>query len=281
MKKLLITITLLLNTLLFANINTVVSIVPQKTFLKAIGGDKINVSIMVKPGNSPHTYEPKPSQMKDIANADIYFTIGVEFEHVWLDKFKNTNNSMKIIDLAKGVEKMPMAEHNHHHGHEAKKHTVYTEDTKDEKSLDPHIWTNPRNVKIIAKNILEALKDKDPKNSDYYIKNYNDFIILIEKTNSSIKEILKESASKKFMVFHPSWSYFAKEYNLKQLAMELEGKSPKPKELIMLLKEAKEEKITVIFTQPEFSDTSAKVIANELKIANAFPAFCLCAKGCE
>ncbi len=68
------------------------------------------------------------------------------------------------------------------------------------------------------------------------------------------------------MVFHPSWGYFAKAYELKQLPVEIEGKSPKPKELIHLIKEAREEQISAIFTQPEFSDSIAKVIANELHI---------------
>jgi zinc transport system substrate-binding protein len=68
------------------------------------------------------------------------------------------------------------------------------------------------------------------------------------------------------MVFHPSWGYFAKAYNLEQIAVEVEGKSPKPRELVTLIKEAKEEKVNAIFTQPEFSDSSAKIIANELHI---------------
>ena len=91
MKKILF-ITLFLNTFILANINAVVSILPEKTFVKAIGGDKVNISLMVLPGNSPHTYEPKPSQMKDVAKADLYFAIGVEFENVWLDKFKSLNS---------------------------------------------------------------------------------------------------------------------------------------------------------------------------------------------
>ena len=104
MKKILF-ITLFLNTLILANINVVVSILPEKTFVKAIGGDKVSVSLMVLPGNSPHTYEPKPSQMKDVAKADLYFAIGVEFENVWLNKFKSLNSKMQIVDLTEGIEK--------------------------------------------------------------------------------------------------------------------------------------------------------------------------------
>ena len=249
---------ILLNTFILANINAVVSILPEKTFVEAIGGDKVSVSVMVLPGNSPHTYEPKPSQMKNIAKATLYFAIGVEFENVWLDKFKNLNQAMQVIDLTSGIKKLSMASHDKHHKNE---------DTHENESTDPHIWTSPDNVKIIAQNIYRALIKADPSNESYYKQNYETFLVQIKETDSKIKSILSNKAKgTKFMVFHPSWGYFAETYGLKQLPVEIEGKSPKPKELINLIKEAKEEKISAIFTQPEFSDSIAKVMANELNI---------------
>ena len=260
MKKILF-ITVILNTFILANINVAVSILPEKTFVKAIGGDKVNVSLMVLPGNSPHTYEPKPSQMKDVAKATLYFAIGVEFENVWLHKFKNLNQDMQVIDLTLGVTKLSMASHDHG------SHNEHHEDEHENQSTDPHIWTSPDNVQIIARNIYRALIKADPSNESYYKQNYETFLVQIKETDSKIKSILSSKPKgTKFMVFHPSWGYFAKAYGLKQLPVELEGKSPKPKELIQLIKEAKEEKISAIFTQPEFSDSIAKVMANELQI---------------
>jgi len=258
MKKILF-ITLFLNTFILANINAVVSILPEQTFVKAIGGDKVNVSLMVLPGNSPHTYEPKPSQMKNVAKAQLYFAIGVEFENVWLDKFESLNKNMQVIDLTEGIEKRAIASHaDHDHGSHTKEEGT---------GKDPHIWTDPENVKIISLHIYETLMHIDPDNKAYYKSNYEKFIALINHTDKQIKQILSQTAKgTKFMVFHPSWGYFAKAYGLEQLAVEIEGKSPKPQELIGLMKEAKEEKITVIFTQPEFSDSVAKVMANELNI---------------
>lgn len=254
---------LLLTTYIFSNINAVVSILPEQTFVKAIGGDKVNVSLMVLPGNSPHTYEPKPSQMKDVAKADLYFAIGVEFENVWLSKFKNLNNTMKVIDLTHNIQMLKMQAHEEHDEHGHQEH----DENKEHKGNDPHIWTSPENVKIIAENIYEALAKADPANESYYKQNYNKFISLIAETDRKIKSILSNRPKgTKFMVFHPSWGYFAEAYGLKQLPVELEGKSPKPKELINLIKEAREEQISAIFTQPEFSDSIAKVMANELHI---------------
>ncbi|SFZ98551.1 Zinc ABC transporter, periplasmic-binding protein ZnuA [hydrothermal vent metagenome] len=249
------------STFILANMNVVVSILPEQTFVKKIGGDKVNVSLMVLPGNSPHTYEPKPSQMKNIAKASLYFAIGVEFENIWLEKFKNLNRNMIVIDLTKDIEKINMA--SHHHEHDSHKEEAHHEHS----SKDPHIWTSPKNVKVIAKNIYLSLAENDPENGLYYKANYENFIEEINILDSKIKNILsKKKSNSKFMVFHPSWGYFARDYNLKQLAIELEGKTPKPKELIMLIKEAKEENISAIFTQPEFSDEVSKVMANELKI---------------
>ncbi|MBT8344427.1 MAG: zinc ABC transporter substrate-binding protein, partial [Sulfurovum sp.] len=171
---------LLSTTYIFSNINTVVSILPEKTFVKAIGGDKVNVSLMVQPGNSPHTYEPKPSQMIDIAKADLYFAIDVEFEDVWLPKFKNLNPKMQIIDLADNITKIQMqAKHEeesekvHHNEHE-------------HQGEDPHIWTAPANVKIIAHNIYNALIKADPTSTDYYKKNLDIFLASIDETDRQI-----------------------------------------------------------------------------------------------
>jgi len=252
---------LLSTTYIFSNMNVIVSILPQKTFVKAIGGDKVNVSLMVQPGNSPHTYEPKPSQMIDITKADLYFAIDVEFEQVWLPKFKDLNTRMQIIDLSYNVTKIQM-----NHACEAGSHDGHAHhDTH--AGADPHIWTTPANVKIIAQNIYTALIKEDPANTNYYKRNYDNFLTSIDETDRKISQILSSlTGSRSFMVFHPSWGYFAKAYNLEQIAVEVEGKEPKPKALIHLLKEAKEKKVNAIFTQPEFSDSVSNIISKELQI---------------
>ena len=275
MKKLLLIITLL-TTYLSANIKTVVSILPQKTFVEAIGGEKVEVALMVKPGNSPHTYEPKPSQMKEITKADLYFTIGVEFEQVWMEKFSSLNPKMRIVDLAEGIEKQPMQAHAHHDAHEEDEHhdehaeheeRNSHEAHEDHETLDPHIWTAPENVLTIANSIYTALSKQDPKNAPYYKKNLEIFTAQVKQTDETIRKILTDTPEHaSFMVFHPAWGYFAKAYELVQLPVEVEGKAPKPQELMQLIKEAREKSVKAIFTQPEFSDATAKLISEELGI---------------
>jgi len=255
-----ILIFLLTSTNIFANLNIVVSIPPQQTFLQAIAGDKVNITLMVHPGDSPHTYEPKPSQMKAVSKADLYFAIDVEFEHVWLPKFATHNKQMHIVDITQGIEKIQMKQDMHaskHSSHEGHHH----------KGDDPHIWTSPKNVKIMAQNMFEALVKFDKKNIEYYKKNLEAFLSSVTKTDIKIKSLLSSlKNNRSFMVFHPSWGYFAKEYKLNQIAVEVEGKAPSPREIIKHIKEAKAEKVTAIFTQPEFSDSAAKIIAKELSI---------------
>ena len=245
-------------TVLNAKVNVIVSILPEVTFVKAIGGNKVNISLMVKPGNEPHTYEPKPSQMKDISKADIYFAIGVEFENVWLKKFKNQNHNMNIIDLSKNITKIKMLEDYE----ESKYHKKHSHN-----GLDPHIWTSPYNVKIIAKDIYTTLIKFDEKNKLYYKNNYIKFLKHINQTNKKIKMILSDVKNgTKFMVFHPAWGYFARDYHLIQLAIEVDGKKPKPRQIIYIINKAKKQNIKAIFTAPEFNQKVAKQIANQVGV---------------
>lgn len=258
----------LLTSFVYAQTNIVVSILPQQTFVEKIGANKVNVIAMVTPGSNPHSYEPKPSQMVHISKADIYFPIGFGFEDTWLEKFANQNKNMKFVEMTKGIKKIMMKKHNHHHGNEHENHDEH-EHHKDEVKYkeDPHTWTSPKNVKIMAKNIYDTLVQIDASNKEYYLNNYNKFLEEINQTDEKIKAIFsKIEKNSKFMVFHPAWGYFAKDYNLVQFPIEVEGKEPKPKMLKRIIQEAKKENIKAIFTQSEFSDKSAKVIADELKI---------------
>ncbi len=249
--------TLALFSILFASIalakpNIIVSITPQETFVKKIAKDMVDVTVMVPLGTSPHIYEPKPSQMMALSQANIYFSIGVEFEKVWLSKFQSQNSNLTFIDISAKIKKISFAQ-NHHH-----------DDESHYKGIDPHTWVAPTNVAIMAQTIYKNLVKISPENTDAYKENLKVFLEEINETDIQIKSLLKNLPSQtKFMVFHPSWGYFANAYDLEQVAIEVEGKSPQPKEIIKIIKEAKEEKIRIIFTQPEFSDKSVQIIAKE------------------
>lgn len=274
-----------------------VSIVPQKYFVQQIGKDLVDVKIMVKPGASPATYEPKPRQMAELSNAKLYFSIGVPFENAWLKKISASNPDMKVIHTDHGIEKIAMEAHHHHdeehhrdnhkgerHGedhHDGKHHKYehpheahhkedhhgdehHSEDHHDHTGLDPHIWLSPALVKIQAKTILKALQVADPSHKKAYEANYNSFVADIDALDKELKQIFAGKEGLQFMVFHPAWGYIAHDYGLRQVPIEIEGKDPKPAQLKELIKHAKEEGIKVIFVQPQFSTKSAKTIAGEI-----------------
>ncbi|MFT5661866.1 MAG: ABC-type Zn uptake system ZnuABC Zn-binding protein ZnuA, partial [Sulfurimonas sp.] len=124
-KQLFILVVIIATTSLYAKLNIIVSIVPQQTFVERIGGNKVNVTTMVKPGSDPHSYEPKPSQMIAISKANIYFPIKIEFENAWLQRFKEQNSKMEFIQMTKGIEFIDMPKHGNLEATKAEKKLPY------------------------------------------------------------------------------------------------------------------------------------------------------------
>lgn len=228
-----------------------VSIEPQKYFVEKIGGDNVAVNVMIAPGVDPHTYEPKPEQLKQLSKTQAFFTVGVSLEDAWKARLQSVNPKMLVVDTSKGVEKLPLEEHEHEHEH---KHG----------SLDPHIWLSPKRVKLQAETIYQTLVQIDPQNQAKYQANLEGFVQEIKTLDQDIQENLKNVKSRKFIVFHPEWGYFAKDYGLEMVSIEVEGNEPSASELADLIKSAKAEKIKVIFAQPEFSTKSSETIAKEI-----------------
>jgi len=241
-----------------APINITVSILPQKYLVERVGGSHVKVNAMVVEGASPHTYEPKPEQMRELANSAAYFTIGVEYEHTWLDRIQDANPDMQIVDMSEGIERIPMVEH-HHEGEEQE-----GDEEHEESGLDPHVWTSPRLVKLMANNILAALVKLDPDHQIDFEQNMQVLNADIDQLDESIKSTLEGSTDRSFIVFHPAWGYFAQDYNLRQIPIEVEGQEPSPQELVNIINEAKAEHSKVVFAQPGISTKTADTIAQEI-----------------
>lgn len=269
---------MLFSTLLFASKQELtVTILPQKYFVQKIVKDKFDINVMVKPGSSPHNFEPKPSQMKSLNASKAYFLIGDPSELAWLDRFKQNAKNTIFVDTTVGVEKIKMLGHTHHddedeqehHDDSHNKHSNHKDENKNKHShevdgLDPHIWLDPISVKIQAKNIYEAMIKIDEKNSDFYKANYEEFIKELNNLDNEIKDILAPYKNFAFMVFHPSWGYFSERYDIEQISIEIEGKEPKPNELLELIEEAKKHNIKIVFVAPQFSQKSAKTISQNI-----------------
>jgi zinc transport system substrate-binding protein len=235
-----------------------VSIAPQKYFVHQVGRERVDVQIMVPPGASPATYEPKPRQMAALAKTPVYFAIGVPFEKYWLKKIAAANPNMQVVQTDQGIQKIPMATHHHEAEHNGDK------DHQHRGEPDPHIWLSPPLVMIQARTIRDVLQEIDPAHRSLYANNYKAFISKLKDLDVEFRNMFVDMQGLQFMVFHPSWGYFARTYGLKQVAVEIEGKDPKPAQLKALIEHAKNSGIKIIFVQPQFSSKSAKLVAKEI-----------------
>ncbi|HJH30425.1 MAG TPA: zinc ABC transporter substrate-binding protein [Methanosarcinaceae archaeon] len=217
----------------------IASILPQADFVEHVGGDNVEVIVMIPPGANPATYEPTASQLKSVSSATMYVKVGsgLPFEEVWLDKIGSANPDMLIVDTSEGIDLIPG---------------------------DPHIWLSPRSAVVQVENIYKGLVAVDPENSEYYYRNKEQYINDLEVLDTDIIESLSGFEDRTFMVFHPSWGYFSRDYDLTMIAVEIEGKEPSAGDMAHLIETAKENNIKFIFVQPQFSTKSAEVIANEI-----------------
>jgi len=238
-------------------INIVVSILPQKEFVKEVGKDKVTVQELIPPGASPATYNPKPSELANIEKAEIYFRIGqLPFEKAHTETFRSLNPDMRIVSASDVVELR------HFEGRE--EHSHEEEHEHDEEEIDPHLWLSPENAKKQVEQIYQALAEIDPENKDYYRKNADDYIAKLEALDQELKQEFFDIKTENLMVFHPAWGYLADAYGLKQIAIEQSGKDPTAKELAGIVDFAKENNVKVIFVQKQVSMQNAEALAAEI-----------------
>ncbi len=245
-----------------SRLQAMVSILPLKYFVERIGGERVDVSVMVAPGANPATYEPRPRQMAVLSRAEIYFAIGVPFEKTWLPRFERINPAMEIIPVQKGIKLYPISGDTSPENQWERRGFSPT-------MMDPHIWLSPPLVMLQARNILDALLEKRPKDSSYFQARYLDFIEQIAQTDLKIMNMFQSISSeigrqRAFMVYHPCWGYFARAYGLRQIAIEEKGREPKPARLVTLAKMAKRLGIKTILIQPQYSKKSAEAVADSI-----------------
>ena len=232
---------------LAAPLNVFVTVPPLKTFVKTIGGEKIRVSSMIKPGQNPHTFSPTPQQITALANASLYLKSSDLFERAWMSRIRSVNPGMKVVEINPAPNALESDDGQDHH-HES----------------DPHFWTNPKTAIAMADAIGNALIAIDPAHADLYKENLNQFTTTLSSVDDQIRHKLRGLKKTTFLVVHPAWSHFANAYNLTQVAIEHEGKPPGGRAMAALIELAKREEISVIITQPQFSQQSAKQLADAI-----------------
>ncbi len=244
-----------------APLTVAVSLQPYGHLVSEIGGDQVQVVTLLPPGADPHTFEPKPQTLKEFTKASVYFSDGSGMDAAWLPRFKGVNKNVQIVSLSKDIQWMEEDEH-HHQDEHGEDH----EEDEDHEELDPHLWTSPLQMMQIAKNVCDALIELDSSNAVTYIERTVNLMERLKKLDvdlrTSIEKLPKQART--FIVFHPSYGYFARDYGMTQLTVEVDGKEPKPRDLFNLAKTGKANNVHIVFVQPQFSKRAAATIAKEL-----------------
>ena len=230
-----------------------VTLEPLRYFTEAIAGDHFQVVSMVPEGSSPETYDPAPQQLVDLSKSQAYLRIGyIGFEQAWMDKLQANAPHTKVFDTSRGVELIRGKGHRHgNHYHEG--------------GVEPHIWNSTRNATVIAENVCAALCELDSTHRTEYRYRTDSLKQVIAQTDRDIRNLLQQADSA-FMIYHPALSYFARDYDLKQISIEEGGKEPSPAQLKHLIETCRNNNVNIIFVQQEFDQHNAQLIADELGI---------------
>lgn len=229
-----------------------VSILPLKYIVGQIVGDDYRIEVLVPPGSSPETYEPTPQQLIDMSNADLVLTTGlIDFEHALVSKITQQSQD-KVINLSDGIELLSgccgSAGHGHNHHHHG---------------VDPHIWTSPKQLKVIAGNAYRAIALL-PDAPNAYETNYNNLMEMLDDLDNKIEVLIEASQVKYFFIYHPALTYYANDYGVGQVSVESEGKEPSADQLRNLIDLARRENIDKILYQREFSKSVMETIASDI-----------------
>ena len=236
-------------------IRVFVSILPQAFFVERIGGEHVEVEVLVGPGQSPHTFQTTLKQMARLGEARLYFRVGVPFEDVLCGKLASAHEQLLIVDTRRDIELKPMTGHHDHGEHAGGEHGRH------EGHTDPHTWLSPRLAKIQAQTICDELCKADPANKADYVENLAALQADLDRLDERIAKALAPLKGRTFYVFHPAFGYFSSAYGLKQEAVEVGGKNPTLKHVERLIGRAKADGVRLIFVQPQFSPRAARTIA--------------------
>ena len=233
-----------------------VTVPPQAFLAERIGGEAVEVHTLVGKGQDPHTFEPTPRQAAALAGASLFFTVDIPFERQLVAKIAASNRRLQVVDSTRGIARLPLTEPHHHEAH--------AREERSGNEADPHIWLAADNLRIMADNMAAALSTVLPARRESINKNLASLQREISGLDKRLTTTLAPHRGKTFYVFHPAFGYFAQAYGLKQRAVEISGKSPTPRQLTALIRQAREDRVQTIFVQPQFDSNSAETVAQAI-----------------
>lgn len=228
-----------------------VTIEPQRYFVDRIAGGTFRVNCLTPSGQSPETYDPTPQQLAEVSQSQAYLRIGhIGFEQAWMKRLEEQNPHMHVFDLSAGIDLLENQEAQEADGHS-------------HGATDPHVWTSFHGARVIAANVRDALSTLAPAHQALYQQHYDSLLVDITQTEAEVRHLLAPLQGTAFIIYHPALTYFAHEFGLTQLCIELDGKEPSPAQLATLIQTAREQQVQVVFIQQEFDQKNAELIAKE------------------
>jgi zinc transport system substrate-binding protein len=237
-----------------AVLTVAVGIVPEAAFVKAVAGDLADVVTLVPPGCSPANYQPKTEEMQALSDAKIYFSLQMPTEQAnILPKVKDFNGGIEIIDLREAVSEVyPLLNGD---GEEIE---------GESDSVDPHLWLSPKNAVVMVQAIADKLSEIDEAHKDAYQANAASYIAELNALDGEIRQTTAALENKSFLIYHAAYGYFAHDYGLTMVAIEIEGKQATAEELQDVIDFALKNHIKTVFYQEEFDDNQAETVAEEI-----------------
>ena len=226
-----------------------VSILPLRSLVQGIVGDDFDIEVLVPPGASPETFEPTPRQFVGLNKARMVFNVGlIDFETMLLAKVED---QAKVVNLSRGIELIAGTCSHGSHGHT---HTH---------GIDPHVWTSPRALQKMAENAYEAIRKAYP-DSVKYETNYRLLQQELKALDERTAARIAASDVEYFIIYHPALTYYARDYGLRQIAIEADGKEPSAKQLTQIIRQAREDGVRRILYQSQFPASAVEVIARDI-----------------
>ena len=221
-------------------INVFVSIVPQQYLVQRIAQQYANVYVMVKADQSPETFEPSPKLMLHYAKSQVYFTIGMPFEKIWIDRVASLNSDILVVPTEKVLSSSKQLQH------------------------DPHSWLSPKESLKQADIIRDHLIKFMPQYKVQLQANYEQLIEEIKVLDNELRQLFQSTSQTRFIVYHPAFSYFAEHYALEQIAIEVNGNEPSAKHIYRIIKKMKDHKVAYIIVEKQFNQSVATTIASSV-----------------
>jgi zinc transport system substrate-binding protein len=222
-----------------SNLSVAVGIPPLEEFARAVGGDQVRVSVILPPGADPHTFEPTPQQIVNVSRVHLILAVGsgLPFEDRLLQGLTGFQPAPKVVNLSEGIELIDQ---------------------------DPHDWLSVTNARKMVNSTTDAFCAQDPVHCGTFSANRDIYLFRLQEADARIRATLAQARITSFLVVHPAWGYFAREYGLTEIAIEKEGKEPTASEVAQLIETARSEGIRVVFVEPQFSTREADILAAQL-----------------